>query len=212
MTLSEAARRTGLTRASARRVLLSLVDLGYAEKEDSRFRLRPRVLDIGYAYLAALGIAHRGQYVLEALTSETREPCSLSVLDPPDIVYVARSTVPKLATMATSIGTRLPAYATAMGRVLLAGLMPEELDAYFRTATLKRLTPKTIATEPALRKVIATVRTQGFAYIEGELEVGMEVIAVPVRAGGRVVAAVSLYTGRISKSSVKNTDRIAGRG
>ena len=115
MTLSEAARRTGLTRASARRVLLSLVDLGYAEKEDSRFRLRPRVLDIGYAYLAALGIAHRGQYVLEALTSETREPCSLSVLDPPDIVYVARSTVPKLATMATSIGTRLPAYATAMG-------------------------------------------------------------------------------------------------
>jgi IclR family pca regulon transcriptional regulator len=200
MTLSQAAARSNLTRASARRVLLSLVDLGYAEKDGTRFRLRPRVLDLGYAYLASLGIAHRGQYVLETLTSETQEACSLSVLDRPDIVYVARSTVPRLATMSTSIGTRLPAHATAMGRALLAGLPPVELDDYFRTSTRQRFTPRTVTSEPALRKLLTRVRSQGYAYIDGELEIGMEVIAVPVtKADGRVIAAISMYTGRISE-------------
>lgn len=203
MTISQAAARTGLTRASARRVLLSLVDLGYAEKDGNLFRLRPRVLDIGYAYLASLGIAHRGQYVLETLTDETEEPCSLSILDCPDIVYVARSTVPRLASIAISIGARRPAHATAMGRVLLAGLAEAELDEYFRTTTLKRFTPKTVTSEDALRKILGKVRDQGYAYISGELEIGMEVIAVPVtKAGGRVLAAISLYTGRIKKDLI----------
>jgi IclR family pca regulon transcriptional regulator len=200
MTISQASARSGMTRASARRILLSLVDLGYAEKHGNRFRLRPRVLEIGYAYLASLGIAHRGQYVLETLTDEIQEPCSLCVLDPPDIVYVARSTMPRLASIATSIGTRLPAHATAMGRILLAGLPSAELDEYFRTAPLERFTAKTVTSEGALRKILAKIRNEGYAYISGELEIGMEVIAVPVtKADGRVIAAISLYTGRISK-------------
>lgn len=203
MTLSQVASRTGLTRASARRILLSLVDLGYAEKEGNQFRLRPRVLQIGYAYLTSLGVAHRGQYVLERLTEETGESCSLSVLDGTDIVYVARSMVPGLASIAVAIGSRLPAYATAMGRVMLAGLPPAELDTYFAMANLKRFTPKTITTEDALRTALNNTRDQGYSYVSGELDDTMESIAVPVtKAGGRVIAAISLYTARLKEAVI----------
>lgn len=200
MTLSQVAARTGLTRASARRILLSLVDLGYAEKEGNLFRLRPRVLQIGYAYLSSLGVAHRGQYVLERLMDDTGESCSICVLDGTDIVYVARAIMPGLASIAIAIGARLPAHATAMGRVLLAGLPPAELDEYFQHAELKSFTSKTITSEVALRKVLKKTREQGYAYISGELDDTMESIAVPVtKAGGRVIAAMSLYTGRITE-------------
>ncbi|WP_343671384.1 IclR family transcriptional regulator domain-containing protein [Paraburkholderia heleia] len=200
MTLSQVAARTGLTRASARRILLSLVDLGYAEKEGNLFRLRPRVLQIGYAYLSSLGVAHRGQYVLERLMEDTGESCSICVLDGTDIVYVARAIMPGLASIAIAIGARLPAHATAMGRVLLAGLPPDELDEYFQNAELKSFTSKTITSEAALRKVLKKTREQGYAYISGELDDTMESIAVPVtKAGGRVIAAMSLYTGRITE-------------
>jgi IclR family transcriptional regulator, pca regulon regulatory protein len=176
------------------------VDLGYAEKEGKLFRLCPRVLQIGYAYLTSLGIAHRGQYVLERLTDETGESCSLSVLDGHEIVYVARATVQGLASIAITIGARLPAHAIAMGPVLLAGLPPNDLDDYFKTATLERFTAKTVTSETALRKILAKVRDHGYAYIAGELNDGMEVIAVPVtKAGGRVIGAISLDTGRISE-------------
>ena len=222
MTISQVATRSGLTRASARRILLSLVDLGYAEKEENLFRLRPRVLQIGYAYLTSLGIAHRGQYVLETLTNETQESCSLSVLDGDEIVYVARSTVPGLASIAITIGARLPAHATAMGRVLLAGLPAPELDEYFKTATLQRFTAKTVTSETVLRKVLEKVGDEGYAYISGELwDDSMEVIAVPVtKAGGRVIAAISLYTGRITEevmlgdylTKLRNAARLLAEG
>lgn len=198
MSLSQVAARTGLTRASARRILLSLVDLGYAEKEGNLFRLRPRVLEISYAYLTSLGFAHRGQYVLEMLTQETEKACSLSVLDGHEIVYVARSTIPRLASFSVGVGTRHPAHATAMGRALLASLEPAELDGYFQTAKIEHITSKTVVNKSKLRKILCQVREQGYAYISSEHTLGLEAIAVPVtKAGGRVIAAMNVYADRV---------------
>lgn len=199
MSLSHVAARTGLTRASARRILLSLVDLGYAEKEGNRFRLRPRVLELSYAYLTSLGLAHRGQYVLEMLTQETGKPCSLSVLDRHEVVYIARSTIPRLASFSVGIGERHPAHAIAMGRVLLAGLEPVELDNYFQTAKIEHLTSKTVVNKSKLRKILCQVRDDGYAYISSEFTLGLEAVAVPVtKPGGRIIAAMNIYADRIS--------------
>lgn len=221
MTLSEVARRADITRAAARRILLSLADLGYAEHVGALFRLRPRVLELGFAYLDSMGLAHRGQRALEALTAVIAEPCSMSVLDDTEIVYVARSVVSRLVTVSVGVGTRLPAYATAMGRVLLAGLEPAALDAYFKRAKFQRFTAKTIVEPARLRRVLAEVRARGWAYVRDELEIGMEAVAVPVAdAGGRVVAAISAYTARVSQETairsfvpkLRDTAREIGRG
>jgi IclR family transcriptional regulator, pca regulon regulatory protein len=221
MSLSDAARRAGITRAAARRILLSLTDLGYAEHAGALFRLSPRILELGFAYLASNAIAARAQRALEALTAVIDEPCSMSVLDDGDIVYVARSMVSRLVTVSVGVGTRLPAYATAMGRVLLAGLEPAALDAYFRRAKLKRFTPKTVVEPARLRRILAETRQRGFAYVRDELEIGMEAVAVPViDAEGRTIAAISAYTARVSQETalrsfvpkLKDTARVIGRG
>jgi IclR family pca regulon transcriptional regulator len=203
MTLSAVATQTNLDRATARRILLSLVDMGYAEKEGKLFRLCPRVLRIGFSYLTSLGIAHRGQYVLETLTAEANKASSLSVLDGNEIVYVARSTVPGLASTATAIGARYPAHPTAMGRVLLASLPTYVLDNYFETAVLERITAKTVISVASLRRILKRVREQGYAYVAGELQASVAAIAVPVtKPGGRVIAAISLSTAGCSEQRV----------
>jgi IclR family pca regulon transcriptional regulator len=221
MSLSEAARRAGITRAAARRILLSLTDLGYAEHAGTMFCLRPRMLELGFAYLKSSGIAARGQRALEALTAVIDEPCSMSVLDEADIVYVARSVVSRLVTVSVGVGTRLPAFATAMGRALLAGLEPAALDAYFKRAKLTRFTAKTVVEPARLRRIVAETRHRGFAYVRDELEIGMEAVAVPViDANGRTIAAISAYTARVSQETVlrsfvpklKDTAREIGRG
>src|SRR3954462_395611 len=169
LTLSDVARRTGLTRAAARRFLLTLADLGYVRSDDRRFALTPRVLELGYASPSSLPLPEVAEPHLERLAAEVRESSSVSVLDGGDIVYVARVPVSGIMPVSINVGTRFPAYATSMGRVLLSGLDDEALDAYLGAVELARLSPKTVSSTSALRAELERVRTQGWAIVDQEL-------------------------------------------
>jgi IclR family transcriptional regulator, pca regulon regulatory protein len=198
LTLSDVARITGLTRAAARRFLLTLVDLGYVRTDGRMFALRPRVLELGYAYLSSLGLPEVALPHMETLVAQVHESCSLCVLDGGDIVYVARVPTRRIMTVAITVGTRFPAYATSMGRVLLAGLTPDAREEYLARAQMRDLTPKTTTDPNKLRAVLSRVASQGYALVDQELEIGLRSMAVPVRVGGRVVAAlnVSMHAAR----------------
>jgi IclR family pca regulon transcriptional regulator len=206
LTLSDVARATGLPRAAARRFLLTLVDLGYMRTDGGLFALRPRILELGYAYLSSIALPDVAQPHMETLAAQVHESCSLSMLDGSDIVYVARVPTRRIMTVAINVGTRFPAYATSMGRVLLAGLPMTELDTYLAGTELRALTPKTISDAGRLRKTLERIAAQGFALVDQELEVGLRSIAVPVRdATGSVVAAlnVSMHVGRGSADAAR---------
>lgn len=206
LTLSEVARDTGLTRPTARRVLLTLQELGYVRSDGRRYALTPRVLAIGYAYLSSIGLPEIAQPHLQELAEQTHESCGVAALDGTEIVYVARVPTRRIFSVALSVGSRLPAYATSTGRVLLAHLPPPELDGYFRRAELRPLTAKTVTSEQELRAILATVRADGWALLDQELEEGVRSIAAPLRdAGGNVVAAitVSSHAGRVSLDAVR---------
>ena len=208
LTLSDVARETGLTRAAARRFLLTLADLGYVRSDGRLFALTARVLELGYAYLSALSLPEIAEPHLEALVADVRESSSLSVLDGDEIVYVARVPTSRIMRVAINVGTRFPAYATSMGRVLLAGMEPEELDAFLERAELLRLSARTITSQDKLRAELARVRRQGWAMVDQELEQGLRSVAAPIRdRGGRVVAAVNLsaHASRTSLDAVKRT-------
>jgi IclR family pca regulon transcriptional regulator len=194
-TLSDVAHETGLTRASARRFLLTLEELGYVRSYDRRFTLTPRALDLGYAYLSSLTLPQIAQPHLRELVERVHESSSVSVLDGRDVVYVAREPTQRIMTVAISVGTRFPAYATSMGRVLLAGLDEASLNAFLDEAELRPLTAATVTTKIALRREIDRVRKQGWALVDQELEDGLRSIAVPVRdPSGAVAAAINLST------------------
>ncbi len=142
LTLSDVARRTGLTRAAARRFLLTLADLGYVRSDGKHFALTPRVLELGYAYLSSLSLPEIAEPHLERLAAEVRESSSVSVLDGDEIVYVGRVPTSRIMRVSINVGTRFPAYATSMGRVLLAALAPEALDAYLARAEIRPLTSR----------------------------------------------------------------------
>jgi IclR family pca regulon transcriptional regulator len=192
LTLSEVARLTGMTRATARRILLTLEKLGHVRSDGRRFSLTPRVLTLGWAYLSSLNLWEIAQPLMEDLVEETHESCSAATLDLPDIVYVARVPTRRIMTIALGVGTRLPAHATSMGRVLLADLPQDELDAYLAQYELERFTPHTIVDPHALRAAVAEVREQGWALVDQELEIGLRSVGAPIRgAGGRTIAALN---------------------
>ena len=202
MTLTEVARRSDMTRAAARRYLLTLCELGYVAGDGKYFRLTPRVLQLGFAFLTSMHLWERAQPFMERLTEQVNESCSISVLEGDDIVYVARVPTKRIMSVALGIGTRLPAYCTSMGRVLLADLRPAELDTYFGRAQFTPLTPHTLTDPAVLRGVIAEVRQNGFAVVDQELEIGLRSIAVPIRnQAGRVLAAMNV-SGHASRISV----------
>lgn len=193
LTLSDVARETGLARAVARRFLLTLQDLGYVRAEDRRFTLTPRVLELGYSYLSSLTLPEIAQPHLRDLVGVVHESCSVSVLDGADVVYVAREPTRRIMTVHIAVGTRFPAYATSMGRVLLAGLGTAQLAEFLAGAELRALTPNTMTEPAALQEEIERVRESGWALVDQELEAGLRSIAVPVRdPRGAVVAAVNL--------------------
>jgi IclR family transcriptional regulator, pca regulon regulatory protein len=204
LTLTEVAQRTGLTRATARRLLLTLDDLGYVSSNGRFFSLTPRVLDIGYAYLSSLNIQQIAQPFLEALSERVNESVSVTVLDGSDIIYVARVPTKRIMTISLGLGSRLPAYCTSMGRVLLAELPPAELAAIV-PARLEPRTEHTITSRAELECVLAEVRRQGWALVDEELEVGLRSLAAPLRdASGRAVAAmnVSTHAGRTTTDEI----------
>jgi IclR family transcriptional regulator, pca regulon regulatory protein len=206
LTLTEVATATGVTRATARRFLLTLADLGYVRTDGRFFSLSPRVLELGYAYLSTLSLPEVAEPHLEALVAEVNESSSVSVLDGRDVVYVARVPTSRIMTVSISVGTRFPAYATSMGRVLLAGLSDEDLDACLKNVALQPLTPRTVTSEPVLRAELARVRAQGWALVDQELEEGLRAVAAPIRdRSGRAVAAinVSAHAGRRSLEAMR---------
>jgi IclR family pca regulon transcriptional regulator len=192
-TLSEVARVTGLTRAASRRFLLTLQQLGYVHLSGTRFALTPQVLELGYAYLSSLTLPEVAQPHLERLAEEIHESSSVSVLDGTDVVYVARVPTRRIMRVAISVGTRFPAYATSMGRVLLAGLDEADLVDVLAVSTLEPLTPETLHDERSLRTELDKVRAQGWALVDQELEAGLRSVAAPIHdRDGRVVAAVNV--------------------
>lgn len=192
-TLSETAERVGLTRAGARRILLTLQTLGYVEQDGRQFRLTPKVLELGFAYLSAQPWWHQAQPLMEELTQQTRESTSASVLDGDQIVYMVRVPAQKIMSINLGIGSRLPAHCTSMGRVLLASLPEDERIRRVQAMDLQPLTPKTTIDVGKLLRTLALVRRQGWALVNEELELGLMSLAVPLRdRGGRVVAAINV--------------------
>jgi IclR family pca regulon transcriptional regulator len=196
LTLSEVARRADISRAAARRLLHTLVNLGYAAFDGKQFELRPRVLSLGYAYLAATGVWDIATPFMEELVRETRESCSASVLDGTEIVHVVRlPAAARLMSIAIKVGDRLPAYASAMGRVQLAALPDAQLRQYLETVRMQALTPRTVTDPKRLEQILLQIRKQGYAEVDGELEAGLNALAVPVHdAQDRVVGAIALST------------------
>jgi IclR family transcriptional regulator, pca regulon regulatory protein len=193
LTLSEVAARTDLTRATARRLLLTLCELGYVHANGKAFSLTPKVLDIGYAYVASLNVQQIAQPYLEALSERVHESVSVTVLDGPDVIYVARVPTKRIMTISLGLGSRLPAYCTSMGRVLLAELDRDELRA--AVPAIEVHTERTVRTWKQLEAALATVREQGWALVDQELEMGLRSIAAPLRdAGGRTIAAMNIST------------------
>ncbi|WP_405956800.1 IclR family transcriptional regulator C-terminal domain-containing protein [Streptomyces phaeochromogenes] len=195
MTLSEVARNTGMSRATARRFLLTFADLGYMATDGRHFRLTPRVLQLGYAYLSSMSLAQIAQPHLEHLVAEVHESSSVAVLDDEDVVYVSRVPTRRIMAVSISIGTRFPAHATSLGRVLLAHFDERRLRRYLDTASLKPLTPHTITSREALAAELEHVRAQGWCLVDQELEQGLISIGVPIRnEARRVVAGINLST------------------
>jgi IclR family pca regulon transcriptional regulator len=195
MTISQLALKTGLSRAAVRRCLYTLTKLGFAGAEDGqRYSLRPRMLTLSHTYTTSSTLSTAAQPIIERLSAAYRESFSVATLDGEEIVYIARTQVPsRVMAVDLHIGSRLPAYCTSMGRVLLAYLPPDQLEAYLARVDLIPHTTRTIISIEKLRHALRTVRRLGYAIVDQELEVGLRSLAVPVHApNGRVVATVNL--------------------
>lgn len=192
-TLSEVAARTGLTRAGARRILLTLLHLDYVEADGRLFRLTPKVLELGFAYLSSQPIWTRAQPIMEDLVERLRQSCSAAVLNGDEIVYLLRIPAHKIMSINLGVGSRLPAYCTSMGRVLLAGLPPEVLRQRIASMKLTPHTANTVVDPEQLFDSIQEVRAKGWALVSGELEQGLLSMAAPVTDHtGKVVAAINI--------------------
>jgi IclR family pca regulon transcriptional regulator len=208
-TLSDVARTTGLSRAAARRFLLTLERLGYVRQEHGRFALTPQVLQLGHAYLSSLTLPEVAHPHLTTLVERVHESSSVSVLDGGDVVYVARVPTRRIMTVSINVGTRLPAHATSMGRVLLAGLDHEARDRALDTMSLAPLTAATIASRAALEQELDRVTAQGYALVDQELEVGLRSVAAPIHdPRGTVVAAINLSVHAVTMTSEDMRDRL----
>ena len=212
-TLSEAAERAGLTRAGARRILLTLQQLGYVDSDGRQFRLTAKVLELGYAYLSALPLWQLAEGPMQALVRDIQESCSAAVLEGDDIVYVLRVPAGKIMSINLGVGSRLPAWCTAMGRVLLAGLEAADtrsrLQRLAATGGLRALTPQTCTDPDILAERIDQVRRAGHAVVNEELELGLVTLAVPIRdRSGRTVAAINIsgHTHRTREADI--TERL----
>jgi IclR family transcriptional regulator, pca regulon regulatory protein len=201
LTIAEVARATDLSRAAARRCLLTLAKIGYAEFDGKFFRLTPRVLRLGHAWLASSALPQLVQPFLERLSEETHESSSASLLDGHEIVYIARSAQRRIMSVGLSVGTRLPAFCTSMGRVLLAALPPDEARQRILAGRPRPRTAKTVTDVDKLMVILAEVRAQGYAIIDQELELGLVSIAVPlITPRNEVVAAFNL-SGQVQRTS-----------
>lgn len=196
LTIAQISHRTEIPRASVRRCLHTLMKLGYVTTEGRTFSLLPKVLTLGHAYLSSTPLAVTAQPILDRLSDRLNEACSMAILEGDEILYVARSSIPlRLVSMDLSIGSRLPAYCTSMGQILLAGLDDAALEDYLAHADLQRRTSRTLTTPEAIREVVKEIRQKGWVISDQELESGLRSLAVPLRdSEGQVHAALNVGT------------------
>lgn len=205
MSVSEVAERTRLSRATARRILLTLENLGYVRCEGSRYSLRPTVLELGYAYLSSVHPWDAAFPLMEQLSEQVGENSLAGVRDKTDVICVARTTR-RLVTVAVYVGGRVPAHASSMGRAILAFADDHDLDEYFAAANLKQITRHTVTSEAHLKDDLAQVREQGWSIVENELEEGLTSVSAPVfGTGEKVVAAlnISAHGHRVSREDAE---------
>jgi IclR family transcriptional regulator, pca regulon regulatory protein len=208
LTISQVSAKTGFSRAAVRRCLYTLAKLGFAGSDDNRhFYLRPRVLALGHSYISSMPLATAAQPILEHFSRLMHESCSIATLDGLDIVYVARANVTRIMAIDLGVGSRLPAFCTSMGRVLLAHLPPDELESFLARIPFTRYTERTIVTVDKLRPVLRLVLRNGYSIVDQELELGLRSMAVPIQnPSGKVVAAVNVgaHAQRVSNQDMLN--------
>jgi IclR family pca regulon transcriptional regulator len=193
LTIAQISHRTGIPRAAVRRCLYTLKQLGYADSDSNNFTLKPKVLTLGYSYLSSTPLTVAAQPFLNQISRTLNESCSLAVLDDGEVLYVARSATSRIMSVALNTGSRLPAYCTSLGRIMLAHMPEEELDAHLAAAKLKAFTEHTVVSASRLKDILVQARQDGYVVVEEELEVGLRSIAVPVRgASGNVLAALNI--------------------
>ncbi len=207
-TISQLSVKTGLSRAAVRRCLYTLMKLGFAGTDDSRhFYLRPRVLTLGHAYISSMPLASAAQPVLEHLSHLLHESSSIATLEGLEIIYVARASATRIMSIDLGVGSRLPAFCTSMGRVLLANLPPEELESCLARIEYTPHTDRTVGNAEKLRQVLRSVQRNGYAIVDQELELGLRSMAVPVRNPmGKVVAALNVgaHAQRVTIQDLQN--------
>jgi IclR family transcriptional regulator, pca regulon regulatory protein len=202
LTISQISNKTGFSRAAVRRCLYTLAKLSFAGSEDNRhFFLRPRVLTLGHSYISSMPLAAAAQPILDHVSHILRESCSIATLDGTEIVYIARANVTRIMSIDLGVGSRLPAFCTTMGRILLAFLPPEPLEEVLERIVFKKYTERTVVGAEKLRQILRTVQRNGYSIIDQELEHGLRALAVPIwNPAGKVVAAlnVGVHAQRVS--------------
>lgn len=207
LTISDVSKLTGLSKPTARRILLTLEHLGFAESNNSVFSLTARTLSLGYAYLSSNNSWSIAHPFMRDFVNQTGESCSISILDRTDIIYVARVSTKRIMSINLDVGSRLPAYATSMGHVLLAYLPKDKLENYLESISFEKFTDKTIVDKEQLLSKLEEVKEKEWGGVDQQLEVGLRSIAVPLRDGnGKVFAAFncSVHAGRVSKEALQN--------
>jgi IclR family pca regulon transcriptional regulator len=208
LTISQVSTKTGFSRAAVRRCLYTLIKLGFAGSDDSHhFFLQPRILALGHSYISSMPLAASAQPVLDHVSQVLHESCSIATLEGLDIIYVARANVTRIMSIDLGVGSRLPAFCTSMGRVLLANLPSAELECFFERVQLTRHTSRTIVTAEKLRQALRLVARNGYSLVDQELEIGLRSMAVPIEnANGKVVAALNVgaHAQRLSIQELQN--------
>ncbi|WP_272889176.1 IclR family transcriptional regulator domain-containing protein [Stutzerimonas stutzeri] len=208
LTIAQISHRTEIPRAAVRRCLHTLIKLGYATTDGRTYSLLPKVLTLGHAYLSSTPLAVTAQPILDRLSDELHEACSMATLEGDEVLYVARSATPqRLISVDLSVGSRLPAYCTSMGRILLAALDDAALTEYLEHANLQVKTSRTLHTPEAIRASVEEIRQKGWVIIDQELEVGLRSLAVPLKdSAGQVLAALNVGThaSRVTKQELES--------
>lgn len=206
-TIANISQKTGIPRAAVRRCLHTLRELGYVDAELNNFSLRPKVLTLGYSYLSSTPLTVSAQPYLNDISRTLNESSSMAVLEDGEVLYVARASTTRVMSVALNTGSRLPAYCTSLGRVMLAHLPPDELERYLARTKLRAMTENTVVNQKRLREILADVRRDGYAINDEELELGLRSIAVPVRgASGQVLAALNVGA-QAARVSVKQLEK-----
>ena len=207
MSPANVAAKTGMTRATARRILLTLATLGYVASDGKRFRLSPKILDLGFSYLTSMQVGQVIQPIINAASRKVGETCILSVLQEDEIVSIAHSSFDRFDQVTFYPGTHMPACVSAAGRVILAHQKPEKINTYFNNVKLKRYTPGTITNKANLRKELEKIKRQEYARVDGELEIGLYTLSAPIFNDEKIPVAAISFGGNVARINDHNIEK-----